>query len=72
MWTEARVALWRETGERPAVAVWTAAHTASLSLAAGNELKVVQAMLGHQSIVLAADTYTSVLPCIGHQAAKAG
>jgi integrase len=35
---------------------------ASLSLAAGNELKTVQAMLGHSSIVLTADTYTSVCP----------
>jgi integrase len=44
---------------------------ASLSLAAGNELKTVQAMLGHDSIVLTADTYTSVLPCLAHQAAEA-
>jgi integrase len=38
---------------------------ASLSLAAGNDLKVVQALLGHASIVLTADTYTSVLPLPG-------
>jgi integrase len=44
---------------------------ASLSLAAGNELKTVQAMLGHSSIVLTADTYISVLPCLAHQAAEA-
>ncbi|NBH10353.1 tyrosine-type recombinase/integrase [Amycolatopsis sp. SID8362] len=44
---------------------------ASLSLAAGNDLKVVQALLGHSSIVLTADTYTSVLPCLAHQAAEA-
>jgi len=44
---------------------------ASLSLAAGNDLKIVQAMLGHASIVLTADTYTSVLPCLAHQAAEA-
>ncbi|MBB4689320.1 site-specific integrase [Amycolatopsis jiangsuensis] len=44
---------------------------ASLSLAAGNDLKVVQAMLGHSSIVLTADTYTSVLPCLAHRAAEA-
>jgi integrase len=42
---------------------------ASLSLAAGNDLKVVQAMLGHSSIVLTAGTYASVLPCLAHQAA---
>jgi integrase len=44
---------------------------ASLTLAAGGELKVVQAMLGHASIVLTADTYTSVLPCLAHQSTEA-
>lgn len=44
---------------------------ASLSLAAGNELKVIQALLGHSSIVVIADAYTSVLPCLAHQAAGA-
>ncbi|TCO45867.1 tyrosine-type recombinase/integrase [Actinocrispum wychmicini] len=44
---------------------------ASLSLAAGNALKTVQNMLGHDSIVLTADTYTSVLPCLDHKAAEA-
>jgi integrase len=44
---------------------------AGLTLAAGGELKVVQAMLGHASIVLTADTYTSVLPCLAHQTAEA-
>lgn len=44
---------------------------ASLSLAAGNELKIVQVMLGHSSIVFTADTYVSVEPCIAHKAAEA-
>jgi integrase len=44
---------------------------ASLSLAAGNDLKTVQNMLGHASIVLTADTYTSVLPTLARQAAEA-
>lgn len=44
---------------------------ATLSLAAGNELRVVQALLGHSSIVLTADTYTSVPPCLAQQAADA-
>lgn len=35
---------------------------ASLALAADADLKVVQDMLGHASLVLTADTYTSVLP----------
>jgi len=42
---------------------------AGLALAAGADLKVVQDMLGHASIVLTADTYTSVLPETARQAA---
>jgi len=42
----------------------------SLALSAGVELKVVQEMLGHSSIVLTADTYTSVLPDAAHAAAE--
>jgi integrase len=42
---------------------------ATLALAAGVDLRVVQDMLGHCSIVLTADTYTSVLPQVAHQAA---
>ncbi len=43
---------------------------ATLALAAGVQLKVVQEMLGHSSIVLTADTYTSVLPEVAHTAAE--
>jgi integrase len=43
---------------------------ASLAPSAGAELKVVSAMLGHASIQLTADTYTSVLPDTAHQAAE--
>ena len=43
---------------------------ASLALAAGADLKVVQDMLGHSSIVLTADTYTSVLAALAHKAAE--
>lgn len=43
---------------------------ASLALAAGAELKVVSAMLGHASIQTTADTYTSVLPETAHKAAE--
>jgi hypothetical protein len=39
-------------------------------LAAGADLKVVQDMLGHSSIVLTADTYTSVLPEVAHKVAE--
>ena len=44
---------------------------ASLALAAGADLKTVQALLGHASIVLTADTYTSVLPELLVTAAEA-
>jgi len=44
---------------------------ATLALAAGADLKVIQAMLGHASIVLTADTDTSVLPDIARQTAEA-
>ena len=43
---------------------------ASLALAAGADLKVVQDVLGHSSIVLTADTYTSVLPEVARKAAE--
>jgi hypothetical protein len=35
-----------------------------------NDLKTVQTMLGHSSIVLTADTYTSVPPDLAHHAAE--
>jgi hypothetical protein len=43
---------------------------ASLALAAGADLKVVQDLLGHSSIVLTADTYITVLPELARQAAE--
>ncbi len=42
---------------------------ATLALAAGADLKAIQDMLGHASIVLTADTYTSVLPEVARQTA---
>ncbi|MFC5826155.1 site-specific integrase [Nonomuraea insulae] len=43
---------------------------ATLALAAHPDPEVVQAMLGHASIVLTADTYVSVPPEVAHQAAR--
>jgi integrase len=42
---------------------------ATLALAAGTDLKVIQDQLGHSTIVLTADTYTSVLPETARSAA---
>lgn len=44
---------------------------ATLALAAGVDIKIVQDMLGHSSHAITADTYTSVLPQVAHHAAKA-
>lgn len=44
---------------------------ASLMLAAGVDLKVVQETLGHSSITLTSDTYTSVYPAVAAAAAEA-
>ena len=43
---------------------------ATIALAAGTDMKVVQDMLGHSSITLTSDTYTSVLPEIARAAAE--
>jgi integrase len=42
---------------------------ATLALASGADLKAIQDMLGHASIVLTADTYTSVLPEVARRTA---
>ncbi|MET7400635.1 tyrosine-type recombinase/integrase [Dactylosporangium sp. NPDC005572] len=44
---------------------------ATLALAAGADIKTVQAMLRHSTITLTANTYTSVLPAVAHHAAEA-
>ncbi|MFI7081864.1 tyrosine-type recombinase/integrase [Micromonospora sp. NPDC049903] len=44
---------------------------ATMALKAGVKLKVVQAMLGHASHALTADTYTAVLPELALEAAEA-
>jgi integrase len=44
---------------------------ASLAHEAGADLKTLQDLLGHSSIVVTADTYTSVLPQIQRRCADA-
>ncbi|MEU5002624.1 tyrosine-type recombinase/integrase [Streptomyces sp. NPDC021622] len=44
---------------------------ASLSLAAGLSMKAIQALLGHSSFTLTADTYTSLMPQFEKEAADA-
>jgi len=44
---------------------------ATLTLATGADLKIVQELLGHSSITITADTYTSVLPEVARAAAEA-
>jgi integrase len=47
-------------------------HTAaSLALQAGVPMKVVSEQLGHSSLAITADTYTSVLPAVAQAAAEA-
>ncbi|MEV4111171.1 site-specific integrase [Nonomuraea sp. NPDC049695] len=59
------------TSGQPPIRLHDLRHgAATLALAARTDLKVVQAMLGHASIVLTADTYVSVLPEVAHQAAR--
>jgi hypothetical protein len=47
-----------------------AAISLSVSVQRGVDLRVVQEMLGHSSIVLTADTCTSVLPVVARAAAE--
>jgi len=44
---------------------------ATLALAAGVDIKIVQDMLGHSSRAITSDTYTTVLPEVAHAAAEA-
>ncbi|MEV4672192.1 tyrosine-type recombinase/integrase [Actinomadura sp. NPDC049382] len=44
---------------------------ATLMLAAGADMKLVQAMLRHSSVTITSDTYTSVLPDVARQATAA-
>lgn len=44
---------------------------ATLALAGGTDMKVVQEMLGHSSITITSDIYTSVLPQVARDAAEA-
>jgi len=70
-WVSHRFALLVRRSGLPPVRLHDLRHgAATLALAAGADLKTIQDMLGHASIVLTADTYTSVLPVVARQAAE--
>jgi len=63
--------LYRAAG-LPPIRLHDLRHTAaSLALQAGVPLKVVSEQLGHSSLAITADTYTSVLPAVAQAAAEA-
>ena len=60
------------TAGLPPIRLHDLRHTAaSLALQAGVPLKVVSEQLGHSSLAITADTYTSVLPAVADAAAEA-
>jgi integrase len=61
-----------ELADLPPVRLHDLRHgAASIMLAAGVDLKTVQETLGHSSITLTSDTYTSVYPAVAAAAAEA-
>jgi len=60
------------TAGLPPIRLHDLRHTAaSLALQAGVPMKVVSEQLGHSSLAITADTYTSVLPAVARAAAEA-
>lgn len=71
MVTELFQAIYRKA-DLPPIRLHDLRHTAaSLALQAGVPMKVVSEQLGHSSLAITADTYTSVLPAIAQAAAEA-
>jgi hypothetical protein len=61
-----------ERASLPPIRLHDLRHTAaSLALQAGVPMKVECEQLGHSSLAITADTYTSVLPAVAHAAAEA-
>lgn len=60
----------RESGLPPVTLHGLRHGAATLALAAGTDLKIVHEPLGHSTITLTADTYTSVLPETAYTAAE--
>jgi integrase len=60
------------TAGLPPIRLHDLRHTAaSLALQAGVPMKVVSEQLGHSSLAITADTYTSILPAVARAAAEA-
>ena len=69
--TDAFARIAKHTG-LPPIRLHDLRHTAaSLALQAGVPMKVVSEQLGHSSLAITADTYTSVLPAVARAAAEA-
>jgi Phage integrase family len=61
-----------KTADVPPIRLYDLRHgAASLAHEAGADLKTLQDLLGHASIVITADTYTSVLPLAQRRCAEA-
>jgi integrase len=63
-------ALVRASGLPPVTLHGLRHGAATNALAAGVQLKCVQAMLGHSTIAVTADIYTTVLPGTAHESAE--
>jgi len=61
-WTRLLRGLDADSGLPPVTLRGLRHGAATLALAAGTDLKIVQDQLGHSTITLSADSYTSVLP----------
>jgi integrase len=62
-------AIGRQAG-LPPIRPYDLRHGTTLALAAGVDMKIAQVMLRHSSVVITADTHTSVLPELARGAAE--
>lgn len=71
-WVSARFARLVTEAGLPPIRLHDLRHgTATLALAAGVDMKIVQSLLGHSTLSTTSDLYTSVLPDVARDAAEA-